>query len=81
MGRLIYSMVRSKPDERSLIDKVLVRIVEEKVRHDFTGGNKESVEREISDTRTWAREQENRISFLEAKINDQEAAISANKIK
>ena len=80
MGRLIYSMVRWKPDERSLIDKVLIRIVEEKVRHDFTGGNKESVEREISDT-TWAREQENRISDLEAKINDQEATISAKEDK
>ena len=75
MGKLVYSMVSKIPEDRPLIDKVLIEIVEEKVRHDLTGGLEDSMERELSGTKTWQLEQENRIRDLEATISDQKATI------
>ena len=78
MGRFVYSMVRRKPEERPLMDQVLIGIVEEKVRHDFIGGQEESKERDLFKMGTW-KEHQDKIRDLEAKINDQEAKINSQE--
>ena len=81
MGKLVYSMVTKRPGDRPLIDKVLIGIVEEKIRHDITKGQVDSMERDHSGTETLQMKQGNRIRDLEEKISDQEATINNKEDK
>ena len=81
MGKLIYSTVSKKPEDRPLIDKVLIFIVIEKVKHDFIGGHEKSMEREPSRTRTREKQQDSRIRDLESKIRDHQYTINEQEVQ
>ena len=81
MGKLIYSTVSKKPEDRPLIDKVVILIVEESVRHDFIGGHEKSMEREPSRTKTREKQHDSRIKDLEAKIRDHQYTINDQEVQ
>ena len=76
MGRLVYSMIRVEPDDRLVMDKVLIGIAEERLRNSLNDG---MVEKEQSIMKCGSQEQENRSKCLEAALNNQQDTIRTHE--
>ena len=80
MGRLVYSMVQVEAGDRMLMDKVLIGIVEEKMRHNIQG---QTLDQErlrqnmIKESRIL--EQQSRIQSQERRIQEQQSRIQSQE--
>ena len=80
MGRLVYSMVQVEAGDRMLMDKVLIRITEEKVRHNIQGQTLDQERLRQNMTReNMIREQQFRIQSQERRIQEQQVTIQSQE--